>query len=173
MRNDTLHRLWTNLCLAAFGQGARVYSDWTFQQDLCSPAGNLCSAQLFSRVARRLQGGFTDKEVDSTPAAKPQQARATAGAGLLTQQLSSGSGSLSRESSLKLGAIPAQQHTHFMCISPDAPTNPVLYWVGGFDAKTTRFLLDGAKGPLKLDLGDVLYAPNLMKDAQVPLVSTC
>ena len=58
-------------------------------------------------------------------------------------------------------------HTHFLCVSPDAPTNPVLYWLGNFDSESTRFLLEGAKGPLRLDLGDILYAPNLMVDDQV------
>ncbi len=59
------------------------------------------------------------------------------------------------------------QYTHLLCISPDAPTNPVLFWLGHFDAVKTRFLLEGAKGPLRLDLGDTLYAPNLMEDHQV------
>ncbi|KAK9813362.1 hypothetical protein WJX73_002296 [Symbiochloris irregularis] len=59
-----------------------------------------------------------------------------------------------------------QQYTHLLCISPDAPTNPVLYWLGNMSANPTRFLLEGAKGPLHLDLGDVLYAPNLMIDAE-------
>ena len=57
--------------------------------------------------------------------------------------------------------------THFFCVSPDAPTNPVLYWLGGFDSEQTRFKLESARGPLRLDLGDVLYAPNLMVDAEV------
>ncbi len=72
-----------------------------------------------------------------------------------------------------LGTAPQQQFTHFLCVSPDAPTNPVLYWVGNFDAKNTRFLLEKAKGPTKLDLGDVLYAPNLMKDAKVQSGMVC
>ena len=63
------------------------------------------------------------------------------------------------------------EHTHFLCVSPDAPTNPVLYWLGDFDAQSTRFLLDGAKGPLRLDLGDILYAPNLMVDDKVRAIS--
>ncbi len=58
------------------------------------------------------------------------------------------------------------QFTHLLCISPDAPTNPVLYWLSTFDAAATRFLLGTAKGPLRLDLGDTLYAPNLMLDEQ-------
>ena len=58
-------------------------------------------------------------------------------------------------------------YTHFLCVSPDAPTNPVLYWLGDFDAHSTRFLLEKAKGPIRLDLGDVLYAPNLMVDDKV------
>lgn len=60
-----------------------------------------------------------------------------------------------------------QRYTHFLCISPDAPTNPVLYWLGRYDASSSRFLLDEAKGPNRLDLGDVLYAPNTLIDPQV------
>lgn len=60
-----------------------------------------------------------------------------------------------------------QSYTHFLCVSPDAPTNPVLYWLGNFDNKTSSFLLEKAKGPLQLDLGDILYAPNLMVDDKV------
>ena len=59
------------------------------------------------------------------------------------------------------------QYTHFLCVSPDAPTNPVLFWLGNFDAVNTRFLLEGATGPHRLDLGDTLYAPNLLEDHQV------
>lgn len=62
-----------------------------------------------------------------------------------------------------------QQYSHLLCISPDAPTNPVLYWLGNMSSNPTRFLLEGAKGPLHLDLGDVLYAPNLMIDSEVSL----
>lgn len=43
----------------------------------------------------------------------------------------------------------------------------MLYWLGNFDSQKTRFLLEGARGPLQLDLGDLLYAPNLLKDDQV------
>ena len=57
--------------------------------------------------------------------------------------------------------------THLLCISPDAPTNPVLYYLGTMDQEACRFQLTGAKGPLRLDLGDVLYAPNCMDDPQV------
>ena len=60
-----------------------------------------------------------------------------------------------------------QQYTHILCISPDAPTNPVLYWLGNFNPVETRFTLEGAQGPLKLDLGDTLYAPNLLEDEEV------
>ena len=59
------------------------------------------------------------------------------------------------------------RHTHFLCISPDAPSNPVLYWLGSFDQRSSQFLLEKAKGPLRLDLGDILYAPNLMVDDKV------
>ena len=53
-------------------------------------------------------------------------------------------------------------HDHFFCVSPDAPTNPVLYWMGAFDAASTRFHVATASGPHRLDLGDIQYAPNLM-----------
>lgn len=66
-----------------------------------------------------------------------------------------------------------QHYTHILCISPDAPTNPVLYWLGIFDPVETRFILDGAQGPLKLDLGDTLYAPNLLEDEEVCTESGC
>lgn len=66
-----------------------------------------------------------------------------------------------------------QLYTHLLCISPDAPTNPVLYWLGNVSTEPTRFLLESAKGPLHLDLGDVLYAPNLMIDAHVSCAAGC
>jgi hypothetical protein len=53
------------------------------------------------------------------------------------------------------------------CISPDAPTNPVLYYLGRFDPAETKFNLEGSKGPIRLDLGDILYAPNIQTDAEV------
>lgn len=68
------------------------------------------------------------------------------------------------------GCAPQRQFTHLLCISPDAPTNPVLYWLSTFDAAATRFLLEHAKGPLRLDLGDTLYAPNLMLDEEARII---
>jgi len=50
------------------------------------------------------------------------------------------------------------------CVSPDAPGNPTLYYIGAFDHKTTRFDMESASGPFQLDLGDVLYAPNACVD---------
>jgi len=59
---------------------------------------------------------------------------------------------------------PPHRQWHFFTISPDAPTNPVLYWIGHVDDTGRRFDIDNAKGPFKLDLGDVLYAPNVCQD---------
>ena len=56
----------------------------------------------------------------------------------------------------------APKQTHLLCISPDAPTNPVLYFLG--DYLDGRFDLEHAAGPFRLDLGDVLYAPNTTRD---------
>lgn len=81
-----------------------------------------------------------------------------------------------RESPTGAAAVPAFKPTdwHLFTVSPDAPTNPVLYWVGRMmdrpqgaaDASVAcpRFDLDNALGPLKLDLGDILYAPNVCQD---------
>ena len=159
--------------------------------DLPTPSGQPASF----RDAHNL-GGQTDKAVESEPGnldfgrSDPQPiASSTTALGGLSKQLNSSSntsaaGGLSRQfgglsmqsrdsagtSSSSQQPPPKQQprpHTHFLCISPDAPTNPVLYWLGGYDSQKTRFIMEGAKGPLKLDLGDILYAPNLMIDGQV------
>lgn len=36
----------------------------------------------------------------------------------------------------------------------------VLYWLG--QCKASKFLMDKADGPFRLDLGDVPYAPNTL-----------
>ena len=104
---------------------------------------------------------------------------------------------------------------HFFCMSPDACTNPTLYWLGALahgnskgaaagaaagakgvasllnnleigEGGTLRsrratdscdvgppslthsvFDLGAALGPFPLDLGDILYAPNIVKDPEV------
>ncbi|PNW74664.1 hypothetical protein CHLRE_12g488000v5 [Chlamydomonas reinhardtii] len=53
---------------------------------------------------------------------------------------------------------------HFFCISPDACTNPSYYWLGRYDTESMTFNLKGADGPFRLDLGDILYAPNTLED---------
>jgi sucrose-6-phosphate hydrolase SacC (GH32 family) len=55
-------------------------------------------------------------------------------------------------------------YSHFFCISPDAPTNPVIYWMGPYDEDNVRFQLAQAAGPYRLDLGDIIYAPNILDD---------
>lgn len=154
--------------------------------ELPNPSGK---APTFGET--RTQGGQTDKAVESEPGnfqesfgrSEPQpvastsgKAAAGSGVSLLSRQLSElsvGEDNASASSGAESQQPPAQQqqppkrHTHFLCISPDAPINPVLYWLGAFDQQNTKFILEGAKGPLKLDLGDILYAPNLMIDGQV------
>lgn len=48
------------------------------------------------------------------------------------------------------GDADASPYTHFFCVSPDAPVNPSLYWIGSYNPETVRFDLDNAKGPFKL-----------------------
>jgi hypothetical protein len=57
---------------------------------------------------------------------------------------------------------PSNRHHWFFTVSPDACSNPVLYWLGCYAGG--RFDLASAAGPFRLDLGDVLYAPNIMAD---------
>ena len=154
--------------------------------ELPTPSGK---APTFGEA--RTQGGQTDKAVESEPGnfqesfgrSEPQPVASTSGktaagsgVSLLSRQLSdlsvsedSASASAGAESQQPpvQQQQPPKRHTHFLCISPDAPINPVLYWLGAFDQQNTKFILEGAKGPLKLDLGDILYAPNLMIDGQV------
>ncbi|GBG86279.1 hypothetical protein CBR_g41273 [Chara braunii] len=49
---------------------------------------------------------------------------------------------------------------HMLCVSPDTPANPVLYWVGVYERGT--FTPKG--GVKRLDLGNVVYAPNCCVD---------
>eukprot|EP00775_Hariotina_reticulata_P013159 gene13159-13289_t len=53
---------------------------------------------------------------------------------------------------------------HMFCVSPDYCVNMARYWLGHYEEG--RFDLQGADGPHLLDLGDILYAPNLLKDKQ-------
>eukprot|EP00803_Ostreobium_quekettii_P007372 evm.model.scf_89.9 EVM.evm.TU.scf_89.9 scf_89:38243-42484(-) len=57
-----------------------------------------------------------------------------------------------------------ERYQHLLCISPDAPTNPVICYMGQYEDLT--FNLEDAKGPFRLDLGDILYAPNISTDAE-------
>jgi beta-fructofuranosidase len=54
---------------------------------------------------------------------------------------------------------------HMLCVSPDYCVNVPLCYLGSYAAG--RFELDAAVPPQRLDLGDVLYAPNVLTDAQV------
>eukprot|EP00803_Ostreobium_quekettii_P007954 evm.model.scf_929.2 EVM.evm.TU.scf_929.2 scf_929:6204-10003(+) len=57
-----------------------------------------------------------------------------------------------------------ERYQYLLCISPDAPTNPVICYMGQYE--DLKYNLEDAKGPFRLDLGDILYAPNITKDAE-------
>jgi beta-fructofuranosidase len=65
------------------------------------------------------------------------------------------------------GPSTPQQHLqrHLLSVSPDYCVNMVQYWLG--DYAEGRFDLQAADGPFLLDLGDVMYAPNLLTDKHV------
>lgn len=73
-----------------------------------------------------------------------------------------------------IGQIGSAEQWHLFTVSPDAPTNPVLYWTGhvaedrssGQKGSSIKFGLETAKGPYRLDLGDILYAPNVCQDGR-------
>lgn len=49
------------------------------------------------------------------------------------------------------------RHQWFFCVAPDACTNPILYWMGDWSGSDS-YDLATARGPFKLDYGNVLYA---------------
>jgi beta-fructofuranosidase len=54
---------------------------------------------------------------------------------------------------------------HMLCVSPDYCVNVPLCYLGSYAAGS--FELQPAAAPQRLDLGDILYAPNVLTDAQV------
>jgi hypothetical protein len=68
---------------------------------------------------------------------------------------------------------PDDPYSHFYCISPDAPTNAVLFWMGSYDNEAIKFRLSEAVGPYRLDMGDTIYAPNIFEDSQVRFQPGC
>jgi sucrose-6-phosphate hydrolase SacC (GH32 family) len=63
------------------------------------------------------------------------------------------------------GTDTALKQRHMFCVSPDYCVNMARYWLGHYEEG--RFDLQQADGPHLLDLGDILYAPNLLTDKQV------
>lgn len=47
------------------------------------------------------------------------------------------------------GSDDAQQASHVLFMSPDAPINPVLYWVGQYNSQQGTFDLENARGPFR------------------------
>ena len=63
-------------------------------------------------------------------------------------------------------STPGDTYSHFYCITSDAPSNAVLYWMGSYDPETVTFRLAEAVGTFRLDMGDTIYAPNLQEHAK-------
>ncbi|KAL4419945.1 hypothetical protein ABPG75_007043 [Micractinium tetrahymenae] len=93
----------------------------------------------------------------------PLLARLPAGAGSMTSGDGGGgdSGSVGSSDALWLLAV-----SPYPAKPPHSPSNPVLYWIGRLSEDGTRFDLQSAAGPHRLDYGDLLYAPNCCADAQ-------
>ncbi|KAF6262321.1 glycosyl hydrolase [Scenedesmus sp. NREL 46B-D3] len=53
---------------------------------------------------------------------------------------------------------------HMLCVSPDYCVNVPLCYLGSYAAG--RFDMAAASAPQRLDLGDILYAPNILTDDQ-------
>lgn len=62
-------------------------------------------------------------------------------------------------------SIPPPPPSHLFSISPDACTNPSLYFLGTY--ADGKFDLATATGPFRVDLGDIFFAPNIMVDMKV------
>ena len=70
-----------------------------------------------------------------------------------------------RKRTASMDCLDIEVKKYLLCISPDAPENPVICWLGSYT--NGRFDIDDAEGPFRLDLGDVLYAPNVTRDNEV------
>lgn len=66
-------------------------------------------------------------------------------------------------STASIGHQPIRRH--LLSVSPDYCVNMVQYWLGDYAAG--KFDMEAADGPHKLDLGDIMYAPNVLTDKQV------
>ncbi|EFJ50760.1 hypothetical protein VOLCADRAFT_103826 [Volvox carteri f. nagariensis] len=64
----------------------------------------------------------------------------------------------------KLSTLPRNASLFGSGGQPDACTNPSYYWLGPYDPVSRRFDLATSQGPYRLDLGNVLYAPNILHD---------
>eukprot|EP00878_Enallax_costatus_P011352 GHUV01011855.1.p1 GENE.GHUV01011855.1~~GHUV01011855.1.p1 ORF type:complete len:508 (+),score=138.82 GHUV01011855.1:481-2004(+) len=53
-------------------------------------------------------------------------------------------------------------HTHLFCVSMGR--SPAIYWLGKYS--TGKFDLAAAAGPFPLDMGDLLYAPNVLANSK-------
>eukprot|EP01025_Chloroclados_australasicus_P023229 TRINITY_DN2361_c0_g1_i10.p1 TRINITY_DN2361_c0_g1~~TRINITY_DN2361_c0_g1_i10.p1 ORF type:complete len:714 (+),score=91.50 TRINITY_DN2361_c0_g1_i10:95-2143(+) len=108
-------------------------------------------------------------ELQPAPKYRPYEPYLTLG---LSKSLSNPQTNILRRSSVSSDAViqesnedDQQKYTHFFCVSPDAPTNPTLYYLGNMESEN-RFQIEDSVGPFRLDLGDILYAPNVMQDSQ-------
>jgi hypothetical protein len=85
---------------------------------------------------------------------------------------STGSSNGHSNGSSSSGAEPISRH--MLCVSPDYCVNVPLAYLGSYAAG--RFDFDtaaaAAAGPQRLDLGDILYAPNILTDDQVRAMQT-
>jgi len=159
-------------------RAATLTSEWRYEGTLCeadtADTGAMWECPLIARLVKREEEGAaaTTAPPPAGPLASniapfaPGSAAAAAGAADAAAAAVAGLSLEAAAADYGEAPAPSPPHDHFFCVSPDAPTNPVLYWMGGFDAAATRFDLATASGPHRLDLGDVLYAPNLMTDAQ-------
>lgn len=59
-----------------------------------------------------------------------------------------------------------EKYSWLFSISPDACTNPIYYFMGSYDDDRRKYDLEKALGPMQLDLGRTLYAPNCWQDPQ-------
>lgn len=56
---------------------------------------------------------------------------------------------------------------HMLSVSPDYCVNMIQYWLGDYANANGKFDLHNADGPHLLDLGDIMYAPNVLTDKHV------
>jgi hypothetical protein len=120
-------------------------------------------------VGKQRAEEWVEKHAEQQPAAAAAAAAAHCEAALELQAEAAAAAAIKAQQAAQALQAPGhhafdERRSWFFWVAPDACTNPILYWLGSWD-QGDSFNLGGssdqgsaARGPFKLDYGNVLYA---------------